>query len=384
MSQLPAFLKPTITVEPFTVAIPDQDITEFKTLLKLSKLPPPTFEGQHRNFGVTSAWMRDAKAKWEKDYDWRATETKINSLPHFTAVVQDLRIHFVGMFSEDPNAIPLVLLHGWPGSFYEYHLLVKELRKSTSPSFHIIVPSLPGYTFSSPPPLDRDFGLASVVQIMDELITGLGLGDYIAVGGDIGAAVAMGLSSLPECRGVHLNMLFTKSQPEAQPEASLPPHELAGLERAKAWVETGRAYAIEHATRPSTIAHALASSPLALLAWLAEKFLDWTDEDPSVEHILEMASLWWFTETFPTSIYPYRELMRRRDDHDWCAIRKPFGYSWFPKELRPPPRSLVEAEGTLVYFNHHEKGGHFPGFENPAAYAGDIIAYVKELGKQAA
>jgi microsomal epoxide hydrolase len=138
----------------------------------------------------------------------RTTEAKINSLPQFTAVIQGFTIHFVGVFSEDPNAIPLALFHGWPGSFYEFYHTINELRKSTSPSFHIIVPSLPGYTFSSPPPVDRDFSVIEVTAMMNELMAGLGLDNYIAVGGDIGAAITAELSKFPECRGIHRNNLL--------------------------------------------------------------------------------------------------------------------------------------------------------------------------------
>jgi microsomal epoxide hydrolase len=255
----------------------------------------------------------------------RATESKINRLPQFTAVIQGFQIHFVALFSSDPNAIPLALFHGWPSSFYEFDHVINELQKSTSPSFHIIVPSLPGYTFSSSPPVDRDFSVIEVTALMNELLVGLGLNNYIAVGGDIGAAIAAEISKFPECRGIHcnyppppasiqadarpaVNMLISRQGSAPADDASLPPHELAALELGKVWNESGYAYALEHGTRPSTISHALCSSPLALLAWLAEKFLDWTDEDPSVDYVLEMASLWWLTETFPTSIYPYREV----------------------------------------------------------------------------
>jgi microsomal epoxide hydrolase len=258
-----------------------------------------------------------------------ATEAKLNSLPQFTAVIQGFTLHFIGIFSPDPAAIPLVLFHGWPGSFYEYYPVVHELQKSTSQSFHIIVPSLPGYTFSSPPPLDRDFSVIEVTEIMNELIVGLGLKNYIAVGGDIGAAIASEISKFPECKGIHsnyppphtysihadphptvnFNMTTPRQGPQPTDISTLPPHELAGLDRGKIWMETGFGYSLEHGTRPSTISHVLSSSPLALLAWVGEKFLDWTDEDPSVDFVLEMATLWWLTETFPTSIYPYREVV---------------------------------------------------------------------------
>jgi len=152
--------------------------------------------------------------------------------------------------------------------------------------------------------------------------------------------------------------------PHATPRRAveeLPAHETEGLQRGKSWLEKSRAYSMMHATRPSTIGHVLASSPLALLAWVAEKYLDWTDEDPSVEFVLEMASLWWLAGCYPTSIYPYRQLMNQTDAwREEFKIRKPFGFSWFPKEVTPQPKEWIAGEGDMIFFKTHEKVRQLP------------------------
>ncbi|KAA8905673.1 Alpha/Beta hydrolase protein [Sphaerosporella brunnea] len=377
--EFPARFKATIPVRSFTVSFTDDEVHNMTALVKLSKLARPTYEGQSRNFGLTSEWMKLAKATWENDYDWRTTEARINSLPQYLATIGDQTIHFVGIFSEDPDAVPLLLLHGWPGSFFEFYPLIDELKKSTQPSFHIVAPSFPGYMFSSPPPLQKDFRQIDAAHIIDELMIGLGLGPYIAVGGNMGAQAARALTARERCRGCHLSMFLPHATP-CGPEDELPEHEIAGLARGREWLANSRAYLMLHGTRPSTIAHLVSSSPIALLAWIGEKFMDWTDEDPPVEFVLEMASLWWLTECYPTTVYPYREFMNMTDEwKELWRIKKPFGFSWFPKEVVPQPRSWIAGEGDLIFFNTHKTGGHFPAFEKPVEFSRDIVGFVEAL-----
>jgi microsomal epoxide hydrolase len=293
----------------------------------------------------------------------RVTEAKINSQPQYLATVGDQTIHFVGVFSDDPSAVPLLLLHGWPGSFFEFYPLIEELKRYTRPSFHIIAPSFPGYMFSSSPPLEHDYRQIDAVNTLDALMTGLGLGPYVAVGGNMGAQAARGLTSRDSCRGchrkaspvpsyppiliIHPGETVTMFLPHATPRSDtsdLPEHEIAGMQRGKEWLEKSRAYLMLHGTRPSTISHVVASNPLALLAWIGEKLLDWTDEDPSVEFVLEMASLWWLTGCYPSTVYPYREFMNMTPDwkEQW-RIKKPFGFSWFPKEVNSLPFPILRT-----------------------------------------
>ncbi|KAL0632067.1 hypothetical protein Q9L58_009052 [Maublancomyces gigas] len=376
----------TLSPTPFKIAIPQKDIDDLEVLLRLSKLPPPTYEGSLKQYGVTNAWMKEMKAYWETSFNWRKHEAEINKLPQFTVPVKNLdgneySIHFIGIYSKNPDAVPLLLMHGWPGSFLEFLDIIPILAASTSPAYHIIVPSLPGYAYSTQGALNKPFGMTDVAYLMNELMVGLGFGaangGYVAQGGDIGAMLSrIQQYRYADCKAAHVNMFIAAGEHSLE---GLTEQEVINSTRLGSFRSTGSAYAQMHATRPSTIGHALASSPLALLAWVGEKLLEWTDVDPPVEKILQLVTMWWFTETFPRSIYPYRELLSA--DLMAPATTKPFGYSMFPKELVPTPKAWVDAEtnGKLVWYKGHESGGHFAAMELPEVLAQDINEFVLGL-----
>ncbi|MCJ1235221.1 hypothetical protein MMC14_003188 [Varicellaria rhodocarpa] len=383
--------------KPINVAISDSSIEEFKQLLHLSKLAPTTYESlqEDRRFGITGQWLKDAKEHWEKNFDWRASEKNINSFPNFTLPVHDddldanFSIHFAGLFSEKEDAIPILLLHGWPGSFLEFLPILSLMKQEFSPDtlpYHLIVPSLPGYAFSSTPPLDKDFNTGDIARVMNSLMTELGFGNgYVAQGGDIGSYVGRVLGTeYQACKAVHINFCIM-SEPE-DTSLEVDSRERQGLQRLEQFRTYGSAYAFEHRTRPSTIGHVLASSSLALLAWISEKFLEWTDEDPPLDVILESVTLWWLTETFPRSIYPYRGTTPPKADftHDNPKryIHKPLGYSWFHKELAAMPKSWVATTGNLVFHRQHTKGGHFAALESPKQLKEDIVQFVEQVWKK--
>ncbi|KAL2865843.1 epoxide hydrolase family protein [Aspergillus lucknowensis] len=374
-----------ITPCPFRIAIPDEQLSELKTLIKLSKVGPQTYENlqQDRRFGVTHEWISARREEWLNKFDWRATEAHVNSFPQYTTEIEGLTIHFAALFSEKPDAIPIVLLHGWPGSYFEFLPLLQLYRDQFAPNtlpYHLIVPSLPGYVFSSGPPLDKNWGNADSARIIDQLMQGLGVGGgYVAQGGDIGSTVARLLGSgYDGCKAVHLNFCPIPSSPPGASEQSLSELEKRGLELWKTFLSTGRAYALEHATRPATIGHVLASSPLALLAWLGEKYLEWPDSPFSSETILELVTLYWLTDSFPRACYPYREIHPDATHRMMTKtyIHKPLGFSYFPKELMPVPKSWIEKTGNLVYFNQHTEGGHFAALERPKEIKEDLEKFI--------
>ncbi|KAJ7580187.1 Alpha/Beta hydrolase protein, partial [Mycena floridula] len=387
----------TIRTEPFTVSIPDSSISELKTLLKASRVSPATYENsfKDRRYGLTSAWIAEVKKYWETDFDWRKTESQINIFPQFIADIQDddgkkYNIHFVGLFSEKPDAVPVILLHGWPGSFLEFlpiiGLLTTRYPASDLP-YHIIVPSLPGYGFSSPPRNDRDFRLEDIARLFNKLMVGLGFGSgYVAQGGDIGAKVARVLAALYDnCKAAHLNDCYMP-EPKGVDPAALEPSDAAGIARGDEFGRFGSSYALEQATRPATLGFVLSSNPLALLAWIGEKLLDWTDEDMSVETMLELVSLYWFTDTISTTLYPYREVVvllnpdsKGAHENPAWYISKPFGYSLFVKELFPVPRAWAATTGNLVFYRRHDKGGHFAAIERPAELLKDLEDFIAQI-----
>lgn len=202
--------------EPFNLRVPDEDLSHFKALLQLSKIAPPTYEnlkgGKHA-LGLTRDWLASAKTAWLHDFDWRDHEAHINSFPNFKIPIADeqcgtLDIHFAGLFSTRQDATPLVLLHGWSGSFAEFLPVLDLLRDKYAPAtlpYHVVVPSLPGYTLSSGPPVDRDFGIEDAARYMNTLMVQLGFGQgYVAQGGDVGYFVGSVMSStFEECKALH-------------------------------------------------------------------------------------------------------------------------------------------------------------------------------------
>jgi len=223
--------------------------------------------------------------------------------------------------------------------------------------------------------------MADISAIMNQLMVDLGFGSgYIAQGGDIGSRVAKTLGGEYEaCKFVHVNYSPQISPPEGSSVSYLTAKEQEGLKRGEDFVKMGAAYSLEHGTRPSTIGLVLSSSPVALLAWIGEKFLAWSDADPDLDTILESVTVYWLTETFPTSIYPYR--LRFRPDYKPTPpyLKKPTGYSYFPKEITPTPKSWVEKEVNLVFYREHDRGGHFAALEQPELLMGDIEEFVDEI-----
>jgi microsomal epoxide hydrolase len=288
-------------------------------------------------------------------------------------------VHFTALFSSKPDAIPIAFFHGWPGSFLEFLPLMDHLRSKYTPEtlpYHIIAPSLPGFGLSSDPPLDRDWKTADTSRIMHKLLIALGFGStgYLVQGGDIGSFVARNLAAhYTECKGMHVNFMYVADiESKSSPSETLNATEKRGVDRMHTFMTSGRAYAIEHGTKPSTIGLVLSSSPLAQLAWVGEKFLAWSDPSttPRLDTILAHVSLYWLTGCYPTSIYTYRDAVSA----DYVA--KPTGYSYFPYELMPVPRAWAEKTADVVHFAAHEQGGHFAALEMTEALWADVEAFV--------
>jgi microsomal epoxide hydrolase len=252
------------------------------------------------------------------------------------------------------------------------------------------VPSLTGYGFSSGPPLNKDWAVTDTARLMHKLLMSLGFGKtgYAVQGGDVGAGISRVLADqYDECKAIHLNF-DAMGKPDDVDDSEVEPMEWEGLARAQEWQKTGVGYALEHGTRPATIGLVLSSSPLALLAWLGEKYREWSDEDPALEEILRAVSLYWLTDSFPRSIYPYRAFAKRitapeaEKGSRWGQyIKKPYGFSWFPKELIPTPKAWAKAGGNLVWFRRHDKGGHFAALERPEEVATDVEEFLKQVWK---
>ncbi|OJK02015.1 hypothetical protein ASPACDRAFT_1897171 [Aspergillus aculeatus ATCC 16872] len=385
-SDIPSGAK--VPPKPYQLHISDAQIEELLVLVKLSKVAPPTYESsqEDRKYGITRDWLLEARQAW-KSFDWRPTEQRINSFPQFTYEIEDMTIHFVGLFSKKADAIPIVLLHGWPGSFLEFLPLLSLLKDKYSPEelpYHVVVPSLPGFTLSSGPPLDRDFTGEDTARVINQVMVNLGFeGGYVAQGGDIGSRIGRIMAvDYDACKAVHLNACYMGKPAHVQ-ESSISEFEKRNLARGEWFMTYGAAYGFEHGSRPSTIGNVLSANPVALLAWVGEKFLDWPDDPIPLNDILESVSLYWLTESFPRCIHHYREQvpmpkLQLAENPRWY-IKKPLGFSYFPKELMPIPRAWIETTGNLVFWNTHEKGGHFAALERPADLLEDLTAFVEKV-----
>ncbi|KAK0769538.1 hypothetical protein LTR91_020100 [Friedmanniomyces endolithicus] len=376
--KLPASAK--LHPKPFKAHIDEEKLEAMKTLLKLSPIGPAVFEntskdqgeslvtGKERRYGMRRDWLIDAKEHWLGSFDWRKHEDHINSFPQFTVPVTGddgvtIDVHFMALFSENPDAVPIGFFHGWPGSFLEFLGIFGILKERYSPK-DLAVPY-------------RCAELARAAELMHKLMVGIGFeSGYLAQGGDIGSSIARHLAvNYDACRGMHLNAYFTGPPKDEEKAKQMDDFERKVMARGGAWRETGMAYAMEHSTRTGTIGLALSSSPLALLAWIGEKFLEWTDDDPPLETILESVTLYWLTETFPRCIYPYRGMFAGTRP-PLVYVGKPSGYSLFPKELVPVPKSWAAATANIVSYAQHQKGGHFAALEQPAELLADVEEWV--------
>ncbi|KAJ7681842.1 Alpha/Beta hydrolase protein [Mycena polygramma] len=382
---------PKLDIEPFAVGVSDADVAELKSLLKASRLGPSTPTNSNpsdHSLGLSQEWVKTAKQAWETSFDWRAQEKTINSFPQFMAKVPVQvegkeyihNVHFLALFSKKKHAVPLIMLHGWPGSFIEFIPILRILSNKYTPEtlpYHVIVPSLPGYGFSSGPQT-QDFKMVHVATIFNDLMLGLGFDKYVAQGGDVGSGVARLLTmNHDSCKAIHVNM-FTAAPPETDDRSILSQAEREALDRGAIFRQTGWAYGIEQGTRPNTLGFALSSSPLALLAWIGEKMLEWSDENPSQDEILTNVSVYWFTNSISTSFYPYRESVTRKPDY-YKYHEKPLGYTWFPREIIPVPESWVKKDANLVFYRQAKAGGHFAALEVPEVLLKDVEDFVAQV-----
>ena len=367
-------LPSSATIKPtkFEAHIPDKQLSDFRTLLHLSPIGPETYENTTRadgQYGISRKWLIDSKDYWLNKYDWRKTEDHINSFPNFTVPIKardgdTYTVHFTALFSEKTDAVPVCLLHGWPGSFLEFLPFLNAAKSkyaSKDLPYHYIVPSLPGYAFSSGPSVQQEWNNEDMAYVMNALMVQLGFDSgYVAHGGDIGSFLSRILAvQYDACKAIHLNF-YMMFEPEGINPADVTAEETSSLKRLTEFGTTGNAYAREHGTKGGTIGLTLSSSPLALLCWIGEKYIEWSDTTPSTQDILDSVMLYWVTETFPRSIYPYIDYFGRGNDsivfhsHPDYYCQKPIGYSYFPFELAPVPLAWAKKTGNIVWHRAHK------------------------------
>ena len=330
--------------------------------------------------GTKLTVLRELVAYWRIEYDWRRCEARLNALGQFKTEIDGLDIHFLHRRSSRAGAVPLLLTHGWPGSVVEFFGVIDDLVEPEDPdamAFHVIAPSLPGYGFSDKP-ANTGWGVERIARAWTELMSRLGYTEWLAQGGDWGAAVTTAIGQLaPEgCRGIHLNMPIGRPSPDDM--NSQDPNVLKALERLGFYQQWDSGYSKQQSTRPQTIGYALVDSPVALAAWILEKVFYWTDNDGSpwdalsMDQVIDDVMLYWLPATGASAARLYWESFA---DFGEGKVTIPAGASAFPKEILPAPREWVERTLTnLVYWNEVEKGGHFAAWEQPELFARELRA----------
>lgn len=379
--------------EPFAIHIPETTLSDLQKRLGQTRWLDE-IAGSDWSYGANLNYMREIVDYWQTRFDWRAQEKIINGFSQFRADVDGLAIHFIHERGKGPQAIPLVITHGWPGSFVEMLKVIPHLTDpvayggAAEDSFDVVVPSLPGYGFS-----DRatEIGMNAfrIAELWVQLMDGLGYRRFGAQGGDWGASVGtcLGLMSPAKLIGLHFNYIPGSFKPYLGSDSrSLSAAENAFLAAQDDWSQTEGGYGHVQATKPQTLAFGLNDSPVGLAAWIIEKFRDWSDCDGEVERrltkdeLLTNVMIYWTTQTINSSMRLYYEA-RRRPLHfkEGESVGAPCAVARFLKEAPFPPREWIERGYNVQRWTEIASGGHFAAMEEPDLLVEDIRAFFRPL-----
>jgi pimeloyl-ACP methyl ester carboxylesterase len=373
-------------ITPFTIDVPEAELEDLRSRLARTRYPEPE-PVQDWSQGIPLSYVRDVCEYWRTAYDWRSFERRVNALPQFVTDLDGpgdttLPIHFLHVRSPEPNAAPLVLTHGWPGSIVEFLKVIGPLTDPAShggdpaDAFHVVAPALPGYGFSGKP-ATSGWGVQHIAAAWAQLMARLGYERYFAQGGDWGAAVTswIGRVDLDHCAGVHVNMPIAGPGPDQMND--LTDREKAALAAMQFYQDHDSGYSKQQSTRPQTLGYGLVDSPSGQAAWILEKFYQWTDCDGHPENVLsrdellDNVMLYWITASGASSARLYWESFGSGFAGDPVAV--PSGMSIFPKEIFRPSRRWAEHRySNIVYWNELDKGGHFAAFEVPDAFVNEV------------
>jgi pimeloyl-ACP methyl ester carboxylesterase len=370
------------TPQSFRLQVSDDAIADLKQRLARTRWPdePPLAPW---STGTSLAYMRDFVEYWRTKFDWRAWEAKLNAFPQFTLPIGGIDLHFIHAKGRRPDAMPLLISHGWPGSIVEFHKFIPLLTEH----YTVIAPSLPGYAMSFKPGQER-FGIEAIADLYAKLMTELGYERFGVQGGDWGAFVAsvMGARYAERVIGIHINLLTVRRDPGIVKNPSA--EEKAWLDDLAAFLKDETGYQAIQGTKPQTLAFGLSDSPAGLAAWIVEKFHRWTDNKGNPEsavsrdEMLANISLYWFTGAIGSSFWPY--YARLHGAWPVKSVDVPTGYAEFPREIIRPPRSVAETMYTDIRrWTKMSRGGHFAALEQPELLADDVKAFFAALGAEA-
>jgi microsomal epoxide hydrolase len=377
-------------IERFHIRVDDSTLEDLRLRLSMTRFPDQ-IDGTGWEYGTPIAYVRELVRYWRDEYDWRAQEAQLNELDHFRTRIDGQQIHFVHARSRHADALPLLIVHGWPGSVVEFLDVIPRLTDpeahggGAEDAFHVVAPSLPGYGFSEPPRAPG-WDIRRVAHAFVELMERLGYPRYGAQGGDWGAQIVTRLAALdPEhCAALHLNMPIASAPAEPLPVTE---EEQAGLAAMAAFQRDEGAYAQLQGTKPDTLSMALNDSPAGLLSWIVEKFRTWSDCDGDPENcftrdqLITNVMLYWVTETFASSARLYWETMHSgalKDPPKFVTV--PTGVARYPKEVVLRfPRSWVEQRYNVTHWAVMPRGGHFAAMEQPELFVDDLRTFFRTV-----
>jgi pimeloyl-ACP methyl ester carboxylesterase len=381
----------SIEIRPFAIDVPDADLVDLRDRLGRTRWPNRETVDDWSQ-GIPLEYVKELCRYWADHYDWRRCEASLNGWGSFQAQLdgegeETLGIHFLHARSPHPDAMPLVLTHGWPGSIIEFSKVIGPLTDPAAhggdpaDAFHVVCPALPGYGFSDKP-TRTGWGLHRVARAWAQLMAGLGYDRYGAQGGDWGAAVTMaiGAQDTDHCAGIHLNMAIAPPSPDDM--ADLTDAERSALDAMAHYDRWESGYMKEQSTRPQTLGYGLADSPSGQAAWIVEKFWAWTDCDGHPENVLtrdellDNVMLYWLPDAGASSARMYWEAVTAMGALEPIGI--PSGISVFPKELFRVSRRWAERRFTdLRFFSEPDEGGHFAAFEQPQRFVEDVRSFFR-------
>ena len=366
-------------ITPFLIQVPESQLSDLRDRLRRTRWPERETVGDWSQ-GVPLGYLRELCEYWASGYDWRATEARLNDLPQFRTEIDGLDIHFVHLTSPRPGALPLILTHGWPGSVAEFAGVIGPLANA---GFHVVCPSLPGYGFSGKPS-QPGWGIPRIAKAWAELMARLGYTRYGAAGTDWGTSVSATIGRQYPARVAGVHLIPPLAGPGDDPDRT--PAEEAALATLRHTAEWEAGYSTEHATKPQTIGYALVDSPVALCAWIAEKFHTWTDPASVIDRddLLGNVSLYWFTGTGASAARLYWESIRQVNE--WISgsardtVDVPVGGTVFPHELQRPSRRWAARRFTDIrYWSEPDAGGHFPALEQPGRFVTELTDFFGNL-----
>jgi pimeloyl-ACP methyl ester carboxylesterase len=362
-------------IQPFTLAVCEEELDDLRARLKATRWPERETDPAQ---GVALAELQDLVGYWRDGYDWRGTEQRLNGVGQFRTSIQGLGIHFLHVRSPRPDAFPLVLTHGWPGSVIEFLDVLEPLAQA---GFDCVVPSLPGYGFSDKP-AEPGWGVERIARAWATLMARLGYDRYGAQGSDWGTSVSASLAQQDPAHVAGVHLMPPLAPPD--PADDLTEQERSALDALQQGAESDSGYSTEHRTRPQTIGYALADSPVGLAAWITEKISRWTDprSELSRDTVLDNLMLYWLPRTGGSSARLYWESFRDvtrwlegpLEPHD--TVHAPVGATVFPYELQRPSRRWAARRFTDIrHWSEPDRGGHFPAWEQPKVFVAEVEAF---------